>query len=87
MSERFLVETANGMLNIQGVDLIRRDSTIEWVSHSEDRDEYIGKKVYHLVASKAGQQIHRWTFKSEQERESALITLRKEFDPLRIQFS
>jgi GH25 family lysozyme M1 (1,4-beta-N-acetylmuramidase) len=87
MSERFLVETANGMLNIHGVDVIRRESTIEWVSHSEDRDEYIGKKVYHLVATKQSQEIHRWTFKSKQERESALLTLRKEFDPLRIQFS
>jgi hypothetical protein len=68
MSEKFLIETADGMLNIHGVDLIRREKELS------------------LVALKQGQVIHSWEFNSMQDRESALIILRKEFEPLKIQF-
>lgn len=72
MQSKFLVETERGLLNLQNVDLLERE---------ED-----GEKFY-LVAIKQERELHRWTFQNLQDRESALLVLKKEFNPLRIQFS
>lgn len=86
MSERFMIDTSDGMLNVHGIDIISRQNDIEWTDFDEEKKQYTGKMFYCLVASKAGEKIHRWKFDSEQERESALISLRKEFQSLKIQF-
>jgi hypothetical protein len=86
MNQKFLVETDEGLLNIHSVDKIYRDEEIIWQEYNHEQNQVLGKKVWSLVALRQGLEIHRWNFQTEQERESAVITLRKEFEPLKIQF-
>lgn len=86
MNQKFLVETNEGLLNIHSVDKIYRDEEIIWQEYNQEENQVLGKKVWSLVALRQGLEIHRWNFQTEQERESAVIALRKEFEPLKIQF-